>query len=244
VLDPDPEQSARTAFLAEPDPAGLYLEPPPLAVAAHALPRRPGDRVAARRLRLLTLLVLGLSTGGLALADHSGLAVPPAVYAATALLVVGLALVAATWFGRARGLLALGLLLVPVVVVTSLVGPHGQLDRWTTARPTYRTTAQLPPDGDALPGGALVVDLSRLTVDTDATYSAHVGTGQLEVIVPEDANVALRYRVDQGALTIYDEESQFGTHLEGVTAPPVALADAPTLTLDLSVDHGHLEVRR
>jgi phage shock protein PspC (stress-responsive transcriptional regulator) len=242
--DPEPQQSARTAFLAEPDPVGLYVDPPAVAVAAHALPRRPGDRVAARRLRLLTLLVLGLTAGGLVLADHTGIPVPPAVYAATALLVVGLALVAATWFGRARGLLALGLLLVPVVAFTSVVGPHGQLDRWTTARPVYTRTAQLPPAGDVLPGGALVVDLSRLTVDTDTTYSAHVGTGQLEVLVPEDVNVALRYRVDQGALTIYDEEAQFGTHLEGVTAPPVALADAPTLTLDLSVDHGHLEVRR
>jgi hypothetical protein len=244
VQDPDPDREARTAFLAEPDPAGLYVDPPAVAVGAHALPRRLGDRVPARRLRLLTLLVLGLTSGGLAVADHRGLPVPPVVYAATALLVVGLALVAATWFGRARGLLALGLLLVPVVAVTSLVGPHGQLDRWTTAHRLYTRTAQLPPAGDVLPGGALVVDLGRLTVDTDSTYAAHVGTGRLEVIVPEDANVALRYRVDQGALMVYDEEAQFGTHLEGVTAPPVALAGAPTLTLDLSVDHGHLEVRR
>jgi phage shock protein PspC (stress-responsive transcriptional regulator) len=244
LQDPVPDQRARTAFLAEPDPVGLYVDPPVVAVAAHALPSRRGDGLPARRLRLLTLLVLGLVSGGLALADRGGLDVPPAVYAATALLVVGLALVAATWLGRARGLLALGLLLVPVVAFTSVVGPHGQLDRWTTARPVYTRTAQLPPAGDVLPGGGMVVDLSRLVLDTDATYTAHVGSGRLEVVVPRDANVALRYRVDQGALMVYDEEARFGTNLTGATPPPAAVADAPTLTLDLSVDRGQLQVRR
>jgi hypothetical protein len=71
-----------------------------------------------------------------------------------------------------------------------------------------------------------------------------VGSGRLEVVVPRDANVALRYRVDQGALMVYDEEARFGTHLTGATPPPAAVAGAPTLTLDLSVDRGHLEVRR
>jgi phage shock protein PspC (stress-responsive transcriptional regulator) len=244
LQDPDPEQSGRTAFLAEADPVGLYVDPPVVAGGAQALPRRRGDRVPARRLRLLTLLVLGLTSGGLALADQRGLDVPPAVYAATALLVVGLALVAATWFGRARGLLALGLLLVPVVAVASVVGPHGQLDRWTRVSPVYTDPAQLPPAGDVLPGGALVVDLRGLTFDTDTAYSAHVGTGRLEVIVPPDADVALRYRVDQGVVMIYGQEAQFGTHLVEATPPTAALADAPTLTLDLSVDRGQLEVRR
>jgi predicted membrane protein len=71
-----------------------------------------------------------------------------------------------------------------------------------------------------------------------------VGTGRLEVIVPPDANVALRYRVDQGVVTTYGQEAQFGTHLVEATPPTAALADAPTLTLDLSVDRGQLEVRR
>ena len=73
---------------------------------------RPARPRSARRLRLLTLLVLGLTLSGLGIADYVGAAiVPVVVYAAAALLVIGLALVAATWFGRARGLLPVGVLL-------------------------------------------------------------------------------------------------------------------------------------
>jgi phage shock protein PspC (stress-responsive transcriptional regulator) len=244
VQDPDPGHSARTAFLAAPDPVGLYVDGPVAGPGAQSLPLPRGRRLPARRLRLLTLLVLGLTTGALALVDHSGVGVAPAVYAATALLVVGLALVAATWWGRARGLLALGLLLVPVVVVTSVVGPHGELGQWTRTNVGYTEAARLPAGGDALPGGELVVDLSRLTLESDVGYSAHVGTGGLEVVVPRDVNVVLHYDVDQGFVETYGQEARVGTHLVETSQPTSALVDAPTLTLDLSVDRGYLEVRQ
>jgi hypothetical protein len=46
--------------------------------------------------------MLGLTLSGLGLADYLGAAITPAVYAAAALLVVGLALVLATWLGHSR----------------------------------------------------------------------------------------------------------------------------------------------
>jgi phage shock protein PspC (stress-responsive transcriptional regulator) len=244
LQDPDPELRARTAFLAEPDPVGLYADPPAVAAADQPLPQRHGDRLPARRLRLLTLLVLGLTTGGLALADHGGLAVPPVVYAASALLVVGLALVAATWWGRARGLLALGLLLVPVVTATAAVGPHGPLAGWGSETYRYTTVAELPPDGNVLPGGELVLDLSGLTLDSNTVHSARVGTGRLEVVVPRDANFVVRYDVHQGAVQPYQSEERMGSQLVGTLPPPAPRPGAPTLTLNLSVHRGQLEVRQ
>ena len=92
--------------------------------------------------------------------------------------------------------------------------------------------------------GELQVDLSKLDLKSDATYAAHLGMGRLEVTVPPDVNVALRYQVEQGLVLAFDEEPRGGTNLTQVAPPTALLADKPTLTLDLSVDRGQLEVRR
>ena len=93
--------------------------------------------------------MLGLTLSGLGIADYLGADDPAHVYAAAALLVVGLTLVAATWLGRARGLLPVGVLLPVAVLVLSALGP--QIARPADAsgcRATqvgYTTVAELPP---------------------------------------------------------------------------------------------------
>ena len=237
----DPDVQERTAFLAQPDPVGLYAAEP---VRPAALVR-PRDRVAARRLRLVCLAVLGLVLSGLALADRSGVHVPLVVPAAAALLVVGLTLVAATWCGRARGLLPLGLLLVPVVLVTSVLPPVDQLQQSGSVQRQYLSAAALPPAGDLQQTGELEVDLSRLDLRQDTTYAARVGTGRLEVVVPPGTDVALRYQVGLGVVQAYDQRVEAGAHLVSTLAPaPAAVSGRPTLTLDLSVGRGQLRVRQ
>ncbi|WP_375423735.1 PspC domain-containing protein [uncultured Friedmanniella sp.] len=248
VPEPDPELAARAAFLAAPDPVGLYAprdaEDPASAGAVAARPPRGGDRLAARRLRLSALAVLGLVLAGLGFADQSGVSITPAVYAASALLVVGLTLVAATWLGRARGLLPLGLLLVPVVVATTVLGPVTHLDHWTQTKRSYVSVAELPAAGDDLQSGQLVVDLSTLTSAADASYAAHVGTGQLVVVAPVGGNVVVDYQVGVGAVQLGGEQVEGGSHLTGSRPAGTAVPGARTLTLHLSVDRGQLEVRR
>ena len=239
--DPDSDVVERSAFFASPDPVGLYAEP--AGATALSPPIRRRDSLAARRLRLLTVLVLGLVLGGLTLLDGSGQAVVPAVYAASALLVVGLALVAATWFGRARGLLPVGLLLVPVVVLTALAGAIGPVDQWSESSRRYSQVAELPAIRDELGSGRVTVDLSRLQLTSDATYRAHLGAGRLEVVVPPEANVELRYDVDYGQVEAFGAHTVGGVDLVD-TADDVALKNRPTLVLDLAVDGGQLVVRR
>ena len=87
------------------------------------------------------MVVLGLVLLGLAIADSLGVPITPLIYAASALLVVGLTLVAATWLGRARGILPIGLLLL--VVVLGLVGrrpgePSSPTRSATPASPSCR----------------------------------------------------------------------------------------------------------
>ena len=80
---------------------------------------RAGDTRPARRLRLVSLIVLGLSLSGLGVAQLLGATVPVVAYVAVPLLILGLTLVVATWLGRARGLLPAAVLLAIAVLGVS-----------------------------------------------------------------------------------------------------------------------------
>ena len=243
VAAADPEPDDRAAFLATPDPVGLYSEPVAANTSGSSVVR-PRRRRSARRLGWSALLVLGLTLSGLGLADYLGAAITPAVYAATALLVIGFALVLATWFGRPRGLLPVGVVLALGVLGLS-AEPTLPPSVVPDTRVAYSTPAHLPAGGDHLDAGALTVDLSRLPVRTDTTYKARVDLGSVDVLVPRNAQVVVRYTADAGEVTAFGRPVADGTELSGVVTDPSPLRpDRPTLTLDLAADLGTVEVRR
>ena len=240
----DPEQLAQAAFLAEPDPVGLYTEP----AAVPAV--RGGSRLSARRLRLVTVSALGLTWLGLGIADALGLAVSFAVYAGAGLLVVALGLVAATRWGRARGLLPAGVALAVTAVAAAgflnptLSAPANEVTTGMFGHPVaYTSAAAFPVDGDRLGVGSLDVDLTGLTLTSDATYRADVGTGRVLVRTPPGTGVVLRYSVDTGDVRAYGGSLGSGSDLadEQVLVPPTP--GQRTLTLDLRIDTGVIEVR-
>ena len=237
-VSPDSPIAAHAAFLAEPDPAGLYVEPPP------AVPVKMSDTRSAKRLRLVCLIVLGLTLSGLGIAQAAGVAIPLAGYLAAALLVIGLTLVAATWFGMARGLLPVGVLLAIAVVIITAAGPAIRVPSAATSTHAYGSLAELPA-GDSTDVGTLSVDLSRLAVTSDVTYAAHVDLGQLVVKVPEDTTVLINYTADLGAVRAYGAEVKAGSDLAGEVKDPQPMRPGQhTLTLNLSVDAGNIEVQR
>jgi phage shock protein PspC (stress-responsive transcriptional regulator) len=238
-----PPSNAQTAehaaFLAEPDPAGLYVEPPT------AAPVRMSGTRSAKRLRMVSLIILGLTLSGLGIAQALGHAIPLSGYLAAALLVIGLTLLAATWFGMARGLLPLGIVLAVAVVIATAVGAAPRAPIAATSAHAYTSLAQLPAAGNSADFGKLSIDLSQLDVANDATYTAHVDLGQLVVTVPKDANVVINYTADVGAIHAYGAEVQAGSELSGRVPDPQPIQPGQhTLTLDLSVDAGNIEVRR
>jgi phage shock protein PspC (stress-responsive transcriptional regulator) len=235
---PSEVPTEHAAFLAEPDPAGLYVESPAVT------PVKMSDTRSAKRLRLVSLIVLGLTLSGLGVAQALGMAIPIAGYLAASLLVIGLTLVAATWFGRARGLLPLGVLLGIALLLVTAAGPALRIPVAATSTHAYASLAELPAAGDSEDFGKLTVDLSRLAVTSDTTYKAHVDLGQLEVTVPKDANVVINYTADMGAVRAYGTDIQAGSDLTGQLAPAPAEPGQHTLTLELSVDAGNIEVRR
>jgi phage shock protein PspC (stress-responsive transcriptional regulator) len=235
---PDPEAAEHTAFLAEPDPVGIYAEPPP------APPVKMSGTKSAKRLRLVSLIVLGLTLTGLGIAQAVGVAIPLAGYLAAALLVIGVTLLAATWFGLARGLLPVGVLLAAAVLIVTAAGPALRVP-FPTSHHAYTTVAELPTAGDVQDFGELSVDLSQLALTSDASYSAHVDVGRLDVTVPKDANVVLNYTTDMGAVRAYGDEVQAGPELTGqIKDPQPAQPGQRTLTLNLSVDAGNIQVQR
>jgi phage shock protein PspC (stress-responsive transcriptional regulator) len=237
----DPAVVERSAFLATADPVGLYVEP---TVAAVPVVKR-GRTVTARRLRLVTLFLVGLALAGLAVADGQGVHIPVTGYLATTLLIIGVALVAATWLGRAPGLLPVGILVTIALLSASAVGSLPRMMDLNSTTKTYVEVAQLPDTVDSREFGRLRVDLSRLEPVADLTYRAHVDAGNLEVVVPKGVNVVTDYTVDAGAVEAYGNRVDSGTDLHNRELDPAHPDPArPTLTLELSVDLGNLEVRR
>jgi phage shock protein PspC (stress-responsive transcriptional regulator) len=235
---PDPEPAEHTAFLAEPDPVGLYVETLPAAA-----PVKMSDAKSAKRLRLVSLIALGLTLSGLGVAQALGVAIPLASYLAAALLVIGVTLVIATWLGKARGLLPVGAVLAVAVLIVTTAGSALEVPMSTSR--AYTTLAELPAAGDSEDFGKLSVDLSQLAVATDASYTAHIDLGRLEVTVPKDANVVVNYSADMGAVRAYGNEVQGGSELTGqIPDPRPGRPGEPTLTLNLSVDAGNIQVQR
>jgi phage shock protein PspC (stress-responsive transcriptional regulator) len=234
---PDPEPTEHNAFLAEPDPVGLYAEP------LTAAPVKMSDTKSAKRLRMVSLVALGLTLSGLGVAQALGVAIPLAGYLAAALLVIGLTLLAATWLGMARGLLPVGVLLAVAVLIVTAAGPALQVPM--SASRSYTTLAELPVAGDSEDFGRLSVDLSQLAVTTDASYTARLELGRLEITVPKDAYVVVNYTADMGAVHAYGEEIQAGSEITGqLKDPQPAQPRQHTLTLNLSVDAGNIQVQR
>jgi phage shock protein PspC (stress-responsive transcriptional regulator) len=236
-----PEELAdlhRAQFLAAPDPVGLYTEvptPPPPARS------RPGQSRSARRLRLACLAAVTLALAVLAAVDSLGATVPSPAYLAVALLGVGLCLVAATWLGRARGLLPAGILL-SVVVLGSTVASTVESTQWHPDAVSPITT--LPSAPLAQDTGTLAVDLSQVTMTRDATVAARVERGVIAVTVPRNVTVVVRYDIGGGALMVLDNDPDFGRDLQGETIPVRGQPGWPTLTLDLAVERGAIWVER
>lgn len=244
TAQPDPaaaDAQARAAYFSNPDPIGLYHPEPALPVPV--APARPADRPSARRLRLIGLVVLGLVLAGLGIADALGAPITATVYVAAALLVVGITLVAATWLGRARGILPVGIVLALALAAVAVGGAAQQVQDMARDVRVYATPADLPTTPIVKEFGWLELDLSQVDLTKNTTVKANVDVGTLRVHVPEGVNLNVRYRVDNGNVRVLDRRDQSGSDLAD-EVPVTTDPKAPTLTLDLQLDQGYLEVTR
>jgi len=160
---------------------------------------------------------------------------------AGAIGIVGLGLIVSAWFGRARGLIALGLLLVVSCTAVAIVdvpfrggiGDHRYEPRsLTEVQPRYQLAV-----------GQLTLDLSALDVPEGERLDIEVtaAIGEVIVEVPADATIAVRGRVDAGDLSLLDHRSRDGINVEQTVTTP---SDAGgTIDLDVHVGFGVISVR-
>ena len=159
------------------------------------------------------------------------------------LVVLGLGLVIGALWGRARGLIVLGILIVPVLFAASLVRvpfTGGFVDRFVQPQTVE----------DVLPAyhlvtGQLTLDLRGLTFDSGpVSIIATAVAGRVLVLLPPDVSVQIHAKSGAG------EVSLFGTTYDGLkvdvlrTFEPASgsVTASPALVLDLETSFGQVEV--
>jgi hypothetical protein len=184
------------------------------------------------------LLVLGLA----ALLDNVGVLQLAAYhYVAVALTVSGVALLVGAWWGRARGFIAVGLLLIPVLLVMSAVGgPWGWGADVGQRFVQPQSTAELA-DSYRMLAGELQLDLTALDpADEHVSLDASVFAGDVLIVVPDDVNVVASGRAAAGEVHLFDEvTSGLGV---ARTVSFMAEPDAATYDLETRVGFGRLRI--
>ncbi len=175
-----------------------------LAPAQIAPSRAPAVRRPPSPLAWYVYAAVLITVGLLAVVSQLGdVEVAPGQFFGAALAILGIGLVIGAWWGRARILILLALLLVPLALAASFItapleGGIGGL-RFTPAN-----AAELRGEYRII-GGELILDLTDLSITAQPVHiAASVAVGQLVVILPPDASVELRARLGAGQVTVFD----------------------------------------
>ena len=237
---PPPAASAAPAAPWDMPTQSLPPTPAPSAIPLAAAPAKTPRSRLGTSMFCIVLLALGV----LAAVDALGVDVPLPTYPATVVAGAGLGLLIGTWYGRARGLIWLGLLGLLALPPTAFAEEfHGGFVHGT--QEIAPTTA-----GELLPqyeyrGGEVRLDLSRLDLSgQDAHSTVRLGAGELIVTVPAKADVTVHVRLNAGQYETFDTEDG------GVDLTRTVHDDGPdgpgggTLELTIRQGVGHVEVQR
>ncbi len=238
------------AFLAMPDPVGLYAEddaaaaaartapPPPAPVAASAAPVTARTKRRTGRMHLIGWSLVFIAVGVVAALDATR-EVSPLAYPAAILLAVGLAHIVGAWLPRPRGLFVVAILLT---LVTGLVAAPAPQTNDSTVR--YASVAHLPIAPVEHGSGRLEADLSQLALNSDTDYTVTVDAGNLVVVVPPEANVRVIWSVGVGDAQILGAHTEDGIRFGADTLSHGPDPNGPTLTIHARVGVGQLVVTR
>ncbi len=177
-------------------------------------PRPRNPRKRGPILFLFTLALIALAEGVLGVVDVAGVDVADSAYPALALGITALMLVVGSVWGRAGGLIALGLVaaLVTAAATASSSFPEDRLSYAPTSADEVR-------DSYDLGGGELTLDLSGVS-DVDALDGRDVTIdgvgGRVEVVVPDGMDVTVRTDLVAGDSRVFDERRDgFDVNVDG-----------------------------
>jgi len=186
------------------------------------------------------LLVLGLvgvlaETGAVNVGWTEGLAV--------AVMAVGTGMVVGGWFGRARLLIPLGLVLSVPLILASAVGVplHGETGDMTWA-PVSAAAISSPYE---LAAGHGQLDLSAVDPNGGTVHvTAYVGAGQMIVTVPDDVALVVNAHVGVGRMQFTDGTMHSGLDVTKTFDSAASGPSKGTMVLDLKAGAGDVEVQR
>ncbi|MBB6628850.1 PspC domain-containing protein [Nocardioides sp. KIGAM211] len=217
-------------------PATGWVPPTPVAAPRPRNPRKRGPI-----LFWFTLALIALAEGVLGIVDLAGLPVTDSAYPALAVALTGVMLLVGAFFGRAGGLILVGLVSTLALAVTTAAS------EWETdtvlATPT---SAAAVADGYHVEAGELVLDLRQVR-DLDAldgrTIELSGNVGHLEVIMPPGVDTRIRATVDgPGGISFFDGDSGgIGTTVNRVHDGG---NDVPEITVVATLDLGGIEVHQ
>lgn len=220
---------------ATPPPPSPTPTPPILPPSRH---RSPESSPLGR----LTFGVMLIALAGLAVLDNTTSLVSPEPrhYVALGVTVLGIGLLVGTIAGRARWLILVGILALPVLFSSPAL--EYDFAEWDT-----NTVFVAPTEMDQLPPtytqglGELVIDLTGLDWSgQDISLDASLQIGQLRIIIPE--NITLTGTAEGSiGLVEFDGNESSGLNPDlGLSAQ----GSAGTLELTASIGIGHLEIDR
>ncbi|WP_234589334.1 LiaF domain-containing protein, partial [Micromonospora sp. MH99] len=228
-------------------PHGPYAAPAPAAYPPPKPPKPPKRPRERSPLGAVTFSLIFLALGVVALLDLLDVfAVSASAYFAAALATIGLGLLVGTWFGRARWLIALGLVTAAALGTATVAESYDRIrgvDGAVTWAPTdYRDLADRYENsfGDA------VLDLRGLDFSKqDSQVTVAINFGKATVVVPPNVDVTTVADVNAGDATIFGNRSG---GIDGRQRESTDLgADGPgggKLRLYIHVNAGNLEVTR
>lgn len=209
--------------------------------------RKPAKPPRERsRLGAVTFSMIFVALGAVAILDlTNAVQIWPSTYFAAVLVTIALGLLVGTWFGRARWLIALGLVAACALGVSSLAESYSQIREdgtvtWAPADHTALADRYETRFGDA------TLDLTQLDfTGQDRQVTAEVSVGRLVVMLPREVDVTVLVKTHAG------EAEVLGKFFSGVPEMTRTVTDlgpdgtgGGTLRLYLRVDAGKAEVLR
>ena len=212
----------------------------PVGPEAYARPRRPRNpRKRGPILLWFTLALIALAEGVLGVVDAAGVDVIASAYPALALGITTAVLLLGAFWGRAGGLVLVGLVSSLALAGTTTAST------WDagTVLVTPATAGQVS-DVYEVGQGELVVDLSGID-DVDALDGKEVriegNAGLVEVVVPEGMDVSVAAEVGAGDISVFERRSDgLGVSLQGFLEGGV---EAPDLRITIDLGFGEVRVR-
>jgi phage shock protein PspC (stress-responsive transcriptional regulator) len=174
--------------------------------SGYARPPRPRNpRRRGPILFFFTLALIALAEGVLGVVDVAGVDVTDSAYPALALGITALMLVVGSVWGRAGGLIALGLVAALVTAGSTAGSRVGEEGRYYAP-----TSAGEVREAYEFGGGRFTLDLSDVS-DVDSLDGREISVdgvgGQVEVIVPDGMDVSVQAQVVGGDVRVFDRRT-------------------------------------